>query len=255
MKKADINQIEDVKLTKSELVSIGKKFLRVRQVHKLTQKEVARETGYSDKYISLVENGRRIPSIELVYWYSKKFEIPVDFFINTGNCSFKKENQNISRQLGLSDKFITELIERQKEHYNLISVLNNIFDTGLGWKFLLCLEDFFVTDGRRWANNKDSLRLTSDLLNEQSPVQSMVTAEDVDSLAEIRLLKILNTIKNILIKKGYSPVDVHVKKKNRKQILKTLKQDNNIEDLDATIFSPKMDEFFDKYFETLWDFE
>ena len=69
------------------------------------------------------------------------------------------------------------------------------------------------------------------------------------------IMAVLGVITNILIKKGYSPVDVHVKKKNRKQILKTLKQDNNIEDLDATIFSPKMDEFFDKYFETLWDFE
>lgn len=222
---------DDIKLTQSELLAIGKKFRKIREGNRLTQKEIADEIGYTDKYISLVENGRRTPSLELIYWYSKKFQVPTDFFINTDNNSFKKENQNFSRILGLSDKFIEELTERQEKHYNLINVLNNIFDTGQGWKFLRCLEDFFITDGKNWADKDGTVTLVSDYLKENVSAKMVITGEDVDNLAEIRLIKTLKGIKHTLLKKKYSSTEIHLKKKNLWEMLELLQEDNDIENI------------------------
>lgn len=239
---------EEIKLTESELQAIGRKFKKIRERKKLTQKEIADEIGYSSKYISHVENGRRTPSLELIYWYSKKFQVPTDFFINTDNNSFKKENQNISRMLGLSDGFIEALLKRQEKHYNFINVLNNIFDTELGWKLLQCLEDFFITDGKHWADEDGTITLTSNVLQENVSAKIVITGEDMDCLAEIRLLKVLRGIKNTLLKKKYSSTEIHLKKKNLREILELMQEDNDIENI---INSPEISETYQTIMEAL----
>ena len=109
--------------------------------------------------------------------------------------------------------------------------MNNIFDTGQGWKFLRCLEDFFITDGKNWADKDGTVTLVSDYLKENVSAKMVITGEDVDNLAEIRLIKTLKGIKHTLLKKKYSSTEIHLKKKNLWEMLELLQEDNDIENI------------------------
>jgi len=55
--------------------SIGKKFLKLRRVKKLTLKNIANETGLSPQYISQVEKGEVMPPVSVILQLSRALEI------------------------------------------------------------------------------------------------------------------------------------------------------------------------------------
>ena len=69
----------------------------------------------------------------------------------------------------------------------------------------------------------------------------VITGEDVDNLAEIRLIKTLKGIKHTLLKKKYSSTEIHLKKKNLWEMLELLQEDNDIENI---INSPETSEAY-----------
>ncbi|MGH8209598.1 MAG: helix-turn-helix domain-containing protein, partial [Steroidobacteraceae bacterium] len=49
----------------------------VRQFHKLSLTETANRLGISKSYLSLIENGHKKPTLDLVEAYAKTFNMPV----------------------------------------------------------------------------------------------------------------------------------------------------------------------------------
>lgn len=49
----------------------------VRQFHKLSQTETAEKLGISKSYLSLIENGHKKPTLDLIEAYAQAFNMPV----------------------------------------------------------------------------------------------------------------------------------------------------------------------------------
>jgi len=66
----------------------------IRIYHDLTQKELAEKLKISKSYLSEIESGKKIPSLELLRQYSNIFDIPVSsimFFSESLNKDAKTE--------------------------------------------------------------------------------------------------------------------------------------------------------------------
>lgn len=67
-----------------DLKTIGARIKGVREEHKLTQEEFGKLVGVNMKTISLMENGHRRPSQEVLSIISSKYNINLDW-VSTGN--------------------------------------------------------------------------------------------------------------------------------------------------------------------------
>lgn len=56
---------------------LGEALRLIRVYHDLKQKEAADLLGVSTSYLSEIENGRKVPTLEIVQRYSDKFALPV----------------------------------------------------------------------------------------------------------------------------------------------------------------------------------
>ncbi len=74
---------------------IGKALKRTRQFHRLTQTALKARLGISKSYISELESGKKIPTIEVLQKYSDVFGVPASSFllfaesIESGEAKFK----------------------------------------------------------------------------------------------------------------------------------------------------------------------
>jgi len=63
-----------MKITKND-INLGKKIKKYRRKLGLTQEQLAEEVGLSQKYIQFIENGKRRPSLTVLYKISQKLNI------------------------------------------------------------------------------------------------------------------------------------------------------------------------------------
>ncbi len=56
---------------------LGEALRLIRVYHDLKQKEVAELLGVSTSYLSEIEKGRKVPTLEIVQRYSDKFGLPM----------------------------------------------------------------------------------------------------------------------------------------------------------------------------------
>lgn len=215
------------KITEKDKV-FGKRFKKLRIEKSWRQKDVAEKLGVTEQYICSIERAMKYPSIEIVQAYSKLFNVPIEYLIDVKNHSSQYEHQVIARELGLSDTVIKELKYRQEVGLTHIGVINNIFETGYGWKFLLCLIDFFITDFGARADHNGEFRI----INEDDPLlyHEMIKADKLDKLAELRLMQVLNIIKREFKGGKYNFEYPNYKEKDIPLIARLLKEDNDIEE-------------------------
>ncbi len=105
---------------------------KIRTSAKLTQQQFANEIGISVAALSYYETGKRVPDIIFLKKISEYFNIPVDYFLGFTN-SIKKENENISNKLRLSDEAIEKIqifIDNNDEgnYYEYSDVLNRLLE-------------------------------------------------------------------------------------------------------------------------------
>lgn len=155
---------------------------KIRTAAKLTQQQFANEIGISVAALSYYETGKRVPDIIFLKKISMYFCIPVDYFLGLTN-STKKENENISNKLGLSDEAIekiqdfinnndiedyyenSDVLNRLLENDDFYSILN--FLTWSGYECCVYTPDedyiFFIAMKRMMNVIKDTINTTATL--------------------------------------------------------------------------------------------
>ena len=96
------------------LITIGKAIRVVREARKLRLGEVARNAGVSVPFLSLVENGEREPSLDVVVRVSRALKLPVDVLLlltQSGKTTLKTSDR---RSMGLV-KAIQAVDEAEKK--------------------------------------------------------------------------------------------------------------------------------------------
>lgn len=59
----------------------GEALRLVRSFHDMNQSELALELGISRSYLSEIESGKKIPSLELLQKYAARFEVPLSALV------------------------------------------------------------------------------------------------------------------------------------------------------------------------------
>ena len=67
-----------------ELMNLAKRIRARRETLELTQEQLARATGLSPQYISLIEQDKRVPSVSSLARFAEELGVTVDYLI-TGN--------------------------------------------------------------------------------------------------------------------------------------------------------------------------
>ncbi|MCP2518913.1 XRE family transcriptional regulator [Candidatus Aminicenantes bacterium AC-708-M15] len=67
---------------------IGRKIKELREIMGLTQEQVAQKVGVSKEYISMLENGLRVPSLEVLYNLAQLFHQDVSYFLSEKESTF-----------------------------------------------------------------------------------------------------------------------------------------------------------------------
>ena len=65
-------------------MDLGKRIRTRRETLELTQEQLARATGLSPQYISLIEQDKRVPSVSSLARFAEELGVTVDYLI-TGN--------------------------------------------------------------------------------------------------------------------------------------------------------------------------
>lgn len=68
--------------------SIGKKIKELREIMGMTQDQVAKRLGVSKEYISMLENGHRIPNLEILYNLAELFHQDVSYILSQKEPTF-----------------------------------------------------------------------------------------------------------------------------------------------------------------------
>jgi len=95
--------------------SIGKKFKQLRELSGMTQEDVAKRLGVTNEYISMIESGKRTPSLEVLAKASKLFHCDIGFFITDKESDFSE----ILRVEGIKEedkKELQKFIELSREY-------------------------------------------------------------------------------------------------------------------------------------------
>ncbi len=215
------------KITEKDKI-FGKRFKKLRIEKGWRQKDVAEKLGVTRQYICSIERAKKYPSVDIIQEYSKLFNVPIEYLTDVKNHSLQYEHQVIARELGLSDTVINEFKFRQEIGYTLVGVINNIFETGYGWKFLLCLSDFFIADYGARADRNGEFRI----VNEDNPLlyHEMIRADKLDKLAELRVIQVLYNIKRKFKGGKYNFEYPSYKDRDAPLIAQLLHEDNDIEE-------------------------
>ena len=96
---------------------LGEALRLIRVYHDLKQKEVAEKLEISTSYLSEIEKGRKVPTLDLVQKYSAEFDLPVSsimFFaesVDSGSASDRARKIVAGKMIGLL-KFLEARSER-----------------------------------------------------------------------------------------------------------------------------------------------
>ena len=95
-------------------MNIGKTIRNIRKEQiGLNQKELSTELGITQSYLSQIENGNRVPSMDLIVEISKFFEVPTSilFWFSTDVKDVREEKREAFLMLKPSvDKLINSII-------------------------------------------------------------------------------------------------------------------------------------------------
>lgn len=96
-------------------MTIGDNIKKVRKSRKITQHELAKETGLSRSYIGDLENDRYNPSTKTLDMLAKKLDVSA-LFLNTGDNSYidLKYGQSVGNYI---DEQLTRLEEQAKKNF------------------------------------------------------------------------------------------------------------------------------------------
>jgi|DewCreStandDraft_5_1066085.scaffolds.fasta_scaffold03680_9 Zn-dependent peptidase ImmA (M78 family)/predicted transcriptional regulator len=101
---------------------IGKKFKQLRELSGMTQEDVAKRLGVTNEYVSMIESGKRTPSLEVLIKASNLFQCDLNSLI----ADKEQELSEILEVEGLNEeerKELEKFIELSKE-YSLLEELN-----------------------------------------------------------------------------------------------------------------------------------
>jgi transcriptional regulator with XRE-family HTH domain len=76
----------------------------IRTFHHLSQKEGAERLGISKSYLSEIESGRKIPTLQLIEAYAKVYELPVSSIL------FFSENMDGRASYGNARRFVAKKV-------------------------------------------------------------------------------------------------------------------------------------------------
>lgn len=97
----------------------GEALRLVRAFHDVNQTELADALGISRSYLSEIESGKKVPSLDLLQRYSSHFDIPLSSLIlfseNTGES---QRDLNVKSMLGRKAIAILQWIEKKSDTRN-----------------------------------------------------------------------------------------------------------------------------------------
>jgi transcriptional regulator with XRE-family HTH domain len=99
--------------------TLGERIMYIRTQNNVSQLDLAEKVGISRNFLSMIENGERVPNVDTVHAIADSFQTTCDYLIR-GNES---ENVDIHRRTGLSDKAIKIL----GSHSKLSQAIINMF--------------------------------------------------------------------------------------------------------------------------------
>lgn len=107
-------------LEKNRIPNIGQNIKTLRVHHKLSQSDIARILGTSDKAVSTWENGRRGPKLKTIETLAKHFDIPIDVMVN-GNLEdyYNKPSSRSQSNIQEAQDYLLKLIDFQGDKSSL----------------------------------------------------------------------------------------------------------------------------------------
>ena len=107
-------------LEMDQIPNIGQNIKTLRVHHKLSQSDIARILGTSDKAVSTWENGRRGPKLKTIETFAKQFDVPIDVMVN-GNLEdyYNKPSSRSQSNIQEAQDYLLKLIDFQGDKSSL----------------------------------------------------------------------------------------------------------------------------------------
>ncbi|CCW08033.1 MULTISPECIES: helix-turn-helix domain-containing protein [Bacillus] len=108
--------------------AIGKRVKEIRAELKMSQSQFAESIGVSKSLISLIELGRKNPSVETIDKIAKKGNVSIDYIMGRidNRSSSKNETSKVKIELNTAVDRIEKLTEDQQRF--IIKMLNGMVD-------------------------------------------------------------------------------------------------------------------------------
>lgn len=157
---------------------------KVRESRGISQEKFCLMTDMTRASLSFYENGKRLPSIDILQKITKALNISADYLIgNTDTESFNIDTKSISKILGLNDIAINELQQSVKNYarysgYYPHAFINHILDKNVSNDFLPLLirylqyenynrKFFMQTEEQNYSDNGEKVFFDKEEFNEK----------------------------------------------------------------------------------------
>jgi len=93
-------------------MNIGEALRLLRVFHDLKQTELSEKIGLSKSYISEIEGGTRVPSLETIDIYARGFQMPVSSIIFFAeNLMEAKQGKNTTKKVAVVSSKVVKLLQ------------------------------------------------------------------------------------------------------------------------------------------------
>jgi transcriptional regulator with XRE-family HTH domain len=90
-------------------MSIGHSIRLIRQVAQLTQEEMAERLHITSNYLSLLENGKATPRLQLLKQIEEQFDVPASFIVWNAHFTGRQTDPELSERYRRLGEQMTEL--------------------------------------------------------------------------------------------------------------------------------------------------
>ena len=97
-----------------DFITIGKRIRACRKDKRMTQENLGKATGVTTSFISHVERGSRIPSVDTLFKIAKVLSVSVDMLL-IGISSMMESSANIPKQMRILNNMIWVLNKHADE--------------------------------------------------------------------------------------------------------------------------------------------
>lgn len=187
------------------LDNIGKRIHNERDAVEITQGDFAETLGLSKESrqsVSNWENGRVLPDLELLYKMCEIFNCELGYLLCEYDCK-KKENADVNKITGLSEKSINKLKEIKNSHYGEILItLDKLMERD---DFYELIKDIHIHalnfNDSKIKLNENSKKVIADVMNYQNiNIEDYLKASS-KSLIKDKLMELVDDINIFNIKK------------------------------------------------------